>query len=138
MIQTAVHFEKRNYNLCTHDGLFEKQDPLQRMRLLVKSFDEADRLLGTEVVEGRFCVGFEIRASKLYSAEDEQRLCRVWFDTETRLPVRVEHEWPKKGDGSEAIERVILTEDQFEWDPTLPADTFVVRIPAGFKETAAN
>jgi hypothetical protein len=135
MIQTAVHFEQRSYNRRTHDGLYEKRDPIERMRLLVESFDEADRLLGTEVIEGQFCVGFEIQASKLNSAGGKEMVCRVWFDTDTRLPVRVEHEWPQTGDGSKAIERVILSEDEFDWNPALPADTFVVRIPTGFNES---
>ena len=85
---------------------------------------------GEQVVDGRKCVGFEISASK-YGSNPETWLDRVWFDEETRLPVRIEKSGrPVTGDASRTFTTI---QDQFDYAPQLPPDTFVPQEPpAGF------
>ena len=52
-----------------------------------------------------------------------------WLDTETKLPVRMEFERPRK-DGAGKNVRV---RDEFEWSPELPADTFEPYVPEGLR-----
>ncbi len=47
----------------------------------------------------------------------------MWFDAETKLPVKMEFEW---------LEGKRIT-GRFQWNPELPAETFIPNIPAGFE-----
>jgi hypothetical protein len=99
------------------------------MRFYVNLLDEADRLLGVEIVDGRECVGFEISASK-YGNNPEQWIDCIWFDVETKLPVCIEQRGrPVTGQPDKTFTTI---QDQFDYNPDLPADTFVPKTPEGF------
>jgi len=85
----------------------------------------ADRILEDRVIEGVGCFGLEISAKK-YGNNPDGALHRVWLDVETKLPVRMEFEWPQD-DGLRK-----RTKDRFKWNPYLPEGTFMPRIPKGF------
>ena len=130
MLQHYVRYDLRCYGVTRHKGSFGVQDPVDRMRFLVGQLDKADRLLGEETIEGRDCVGFEIRASQ-YGNNPDTWIDHIWFDTQTKLPVRIEQMGrPVTGDATRTITRIM---DQFVYDAQLSADTFLPQPPpAGF------
>ena len=130
MIQHYVRYDLRCYGATRHGGSFGVYDPNERMRFYTELVDKADRLLGEETIDGRPCVGFEIRASK-YGNNPETWLDRIWFDEQTRLPVRIEESGrPVTGDTTRTFTTI---QDQFDFAPQVPADTFIPQAPpAGF------
>ena len=79
--------------------------------------DKADRLLEEQVIDGRTCVGFEIRASQ-YGDNPETWIDRIWFDVETKLPVRIEQSGrPVTGDATRTFTTI---QDQFDLRPAAP------------------
>jgi len=84
-----VSFEHECYTIKTTEAGAYKRDPMTKLRSYVQELDRADRILETEVFEGRECVGFEIDRS-YYGDGFERRVDRIWFDVETKLPVRIE------------------------------------------------
>jgi len=75
------------------------------------------------------CIGFEISASKYGNNPAEWTDC-IWFDVETKLPVRMEKRGrPVTGHPQETI---TIIQDQFDYNPALSADTFVPYTPEGF------
>jgi hypothetical protein len=127
---TSVRFDTRTYYTAgPGTGSFGVTDPIERMRFYVKLIDKADRMLAALTIEGRQCVGFEIHASK-YGDNPDARVDRIWFDTQTKLPARIEAAGvPVTGKPSLTTTWV---QDQFDYNPVLPADTFTPQIPQGF------
>ncbi|MHC4085037.1 MAG: hypothetical protein ACYSU3_12245 [Planctomycetota bacterium] len=133
MIQHGIRFDLKCYGATRHKGSYGRSDPVDRIRFYVGLLDEADKLLGEEVIEDRNCVGFEISASK-YGDNPKEWLDRIWFDVDTKLPVLIERE--------RAIPRIktqtdyhphINVQDRFDYNPELPADTFIPQeAPEGF------
>lgn len=72
---------------------------------------------GTEEAAGRTATLVEVRGKDGYEVDGINRY-RLWFDEESRLPVRVEA-YDAQG---EALEKVEMTE--LEIDPEFPADFF--------------
>jgi outer membrane lipoprotein-sorting protein len=108
-------------------GFVEHEDMLERMRFYVGLSEKADRPLGTEIFDGRECVGFEISAAK-YGDNPQGRFDRIWFDVETRLPARIEsHGIPMSGG-----QTLVIIHDQFEYHAQVPADLFTPVIPDGY------
>jgi hypothetical protein len=129
MLQTSVRFDTHSHCTLRHVGRFGPSDPVEQARALVQLLDQAERVLGTASIAGHACVGFEVRASR-YGDNPESYLDRVWFDEQTRLPVRIEQTGrPVTGDASRTF-TVIL--DEFDYEPALDADTFTPAIPAEF------
>ena len=99
------------------------------LRRWVRLLCEANRILGTQTLEGRECVGFEISPGT-YEGFLVQVPVHVWFDTETKLPVRVERRGlPVNYDPTR---KLTLIYDQFDYYSLVPSDMFVVEIPEGF------
>lgn len=64
------------------------------------------------------------------SANPENWVDCIWFDTETKLPVRMEkHGRPVTNQPDKTF---ITIQDQFDYNPGLSADTFVPKTPEGF------
>jgi hypothetical protein len=103
------------------------------MRFYVKVLDNTDKLLGEKVIEGHNCVGFEISASK-YGNNPKEWLDRIWFDVDTRLPVLIERERAIPRDKTQTdYHPHISVRDRFDYNPELPADTFIPQeAPEGF------
>ena len=128
-LQHSIRYDLKSYFTHSGEGSFGNYDPVERMRSFVSLWDKADKLLGEKVIEGHDCVGFEISASKRGDNPEEWIDC-IWFDVETKLPVRIEQRGiPVTG---QADETFTIIQDQFDYDPDLSADTFVPRIPEGF------
>jgi len=126
MIQHYIRFDLKCYGVLRHGGSFGVDDPVERIRFYVGQLDRADQLLGEQIIDGRDCIGFEISASK-YGSNPETWLDRIWFDKETKLPVRIERSGrPVTGDPARTFTTV---QDQFDYAPPVPADTFIPQQP---------
>lgn len=91
--------------------------------------DNADRILDMQIFDGRECVGFEIDTSK-YGDNPEGRVDRIWFDVQTKLPVRIErHGRPITNRPGETFTHI---QDQFEYYAQIPVELFEPRIPDDF------
>ncbi len=134
-IQTSVRFDTGSFTVLRHSGSYGQQNPMERLRFYVRLLPKADRQLGPETIAGHECVGFEVRASQ-YGNNPDTWIDRIWFDANTRLPVRLEQSGrPLTGDDSATVTTIC---DQFDSDAILPADTFARTIPSGFIEADAD
>lgn len=127
--QHSVRFDLESYFTHTGPGSFGNYDPVDRMRFYVGLIDEADTLLGEDTIDGIQCVGFEISASQ-YGDNPGDWIDCIWFDVETKLPVRMEKRGRPVTDQSDKTFTTIQSE--FDYDPYLPADTFVPETPEGY------
>ena len=125
MLQHSVRYDLNSYFDNLHEGSFGEYDPVERMRSYVNRLDRADQLLGEEVIDGYNCVGFEIS-----SGTSGDRVDCIWFDTETKLPVRIEQRGLPVTDEPNRTTTIIM--DQFDYNPDLSADTFIPKTPEGF------
>ncbi len=132
LITYSVSHEHRRYTITTAKGGAYKRDPLERLRWYVGLLNKADRVLDTKTFDGRECVGFEIDTSK-YGSNPPGRTDRIWFDVETRLPVRIErHGLPVTDSPGQTF---TFIDDQFEYHAMIPAEKFVPKIPEGFVDS---
>ncbi len=121
-----VSFEHQCYTIKIREGGAYKRDPMTKLRWYVGLLPKADRILETQVFEDRECVGFEIGAGQ--SGDDpERRVERIWFDVETKLPVRIEkHGIPVTDSPGQTV---TFIDDRFEYHAQIPADMFEPVIP---------
>jgi hypothetical protein len=130
LVYTSVSYEHQCYGTDRHKGQAYEQDPVaEHITSYVRLLDRADRLLEMREFEGRECVGFEIGADA-YGDNPPERVDRIWFDIETRLPVRIEHHGRPVTDHPEQTFTHI--QDQFEYHAEVPAEMFAPVIPEGF------
>jgi outer membrane lipoprotein-sorting protein len=101
---------------------------MDHLRSYVRRLDKADRILKTQVFEGRECVGFEDRAGR--GNNPPERLDRIWFDVETRLPARIERHYVNPS--WDAGQTHIVIHDQFQYYAKVPVDLFTPQIPQGY------
>jgi outer membrane lipoprotein-sorting protein len=133
-IRYDVSFEYECYTVHRYEGGGHGRDPVSLLRFYVDLFiqGKADRELGTQIFEGRECVGFEISASK-YGSNPDEWIDRMWFDVDTKLPVRIEkHGRPVTGHPEQTF---TFIEDEFEYYAQVPAEMFTPEIPEGFVNT---
>ncbi|NOR65754.1 MAG: hypothetical protein GQ528_00175 [Woeseiaceae bacterium] len=128
-LQHSVRFDLKSYFTHSGEGGFGYHDPVDRMRFYVGLIDEADTLLGEDVIDGIHCVGFEISASK-YGDNPGDWIDCIWFDVKTKLPVRIEKHGRQVTNQPDMTSTIIQSE--FDYDPNLPADTFVPETPEGY------
>jgi hypothetical protein len=123
------YFERKNQAYAYDDEI------MRRLRSCVRLLDRADRLLETQVFDGRECVGFEVSPAK-YGNNPEGWLDRIWFDVQTRLPARIERHRPSSSFGAGQTDIVI--HDQFQYYAKVPVDLFIPQIPAGYVNAAPD
>ncbi|MHC4368630.1 MAG: zf-HC2 domain-containing protein [Planctomycetota bacterium] len=126
-----VSFEHQCYTIkVREDGAYQR-DPMQKLRSFVGLLDKADRILETEIFDGRECVGFEISTGMCEDGSKEV-IDRIWLDVETMLPVRMEkHGLPVTNNPGRTF---TFIDDQFEYHAQVPADIFEPEIPEDFIE----
>jgi len=129
LISYEVSFEFQCFTIKRTEGAAYQRDPVERLRFYVDLLDKADRILDTAVFDGRECVGFEISADK-YGNNPKTWTDRIWFDVETKLPVRIEkHGRPVTKQPGRTF---TFIQDQIEYYAQVPAEMFEPEIPAGF------
>jgi hypothetical protein len=130
----SICFDLKSYFTHSGEGSFGNRDPIERMRFYVNILEKTKnkRLLGEIVIEDHNCIGFEISASE-YGNNPEEWLDRIWFDIEMKLPVLIEKERGRSRDETNKnFHPFINVQDQFEYNPELPNDTFIPFVPEGF------
>lgn len=125
LIQTTVNYPRRSYRQITHGSTSHPNNPMDRIIFLIGWIGKADWFFESETIENTECFGFELSAKK-YGTNPDTSIHRLWFDTETKLPVKMEFEW-LQDDGPRKMIR-----DQFEWNAELPPETFIPEIPTDF------
>jgi outer membrane lipoprotein-sorting protein len=125
LIQTTVNYADRTYREVTYGSTSHPNNPMDWIIFLADYIDKADRFFESKQIDGIECFGFELSAKK-YGTNPDTSIHTLWFDAGTKLPVRIEHQRL----GSNGPIKTVC--DQFEWDPELPADTFIPEIPDGF------
>ncbi len=131
-LQHSIRYDLKSYFTHSGEGSFGNYEPIEWMREYVRLLDKADKLLGEKVIEDRNCVGFEISATK-YGDNPQEWLDRIWFDVDTKLPVLIEKERGCPRDKTKTdFHPFIRVQDQFDYNPELPADTFIPKTPEGF------
>ncbi|MGB2865888.1 MAG: zf-HC2 domain-containing protein [Sedimentisphaerales bacterium] len=129
LISYGVSYEHQCYTIRTNEGGAYQRDPMGRLRSYVNQLDKADRILDMATFEDRECVGFEIDTSK-YEDNPEGRIDRIWFDVQTKLPIRIErHGRPITSRPGETFTHI---QDQFEYYAQVPAEMFEPEIPEDF------
>lgn len=124
-----VSYEFQCYTTATSTPSQPVSDPVGMLQFYVNLLDKADRRLDANSFEGKDCVGFEVSAGK-YGDNPKEWTDRIWFDKDTRLPVRIEqHGRPVTGHPEETLTHV---QDQFQYAGEVPLDVFEPRIPEGF------
>ena len=131
LIQTTVNFTDRSYKEIIHGSKSHPDNPMDHIFFLAGYINKADRFFENRQIDGIECFGFELSAKK-YGSNPDTHIHTLWFDAETKLPVKTEFEWVQD-DGPRK-----MVKDQFEWDPELPAETFIPNIPADFTPEANN
>ncbi len=136
MTQTSLRVKSKTFQIDKHPESSASIDRVAQLRAVVKSVDRADRRFGPEEIEGIPCIGFEIAAAKVPELNSEGTY-RVWFNSETKLPVRIETEISelKEAAGLPGIRGMIIAFDHFEWSPRLPGNTFIPEIPEEAQKT---
>ena len=121
MIQTSIRYDSGTTTVLRHGGGFGNMDPVTRMRAIIERAEQAgDVELRFVQLEGGSYLMFEL-VQPDNDDPSKTTLQRVWFDPQTKLPVRTEFEYEHPSD---EIEKAILISDQFDWNPTLPPGTF--------------
>ncbi|UCG48989.1 MAG: zf-HC2 domain-containing protein [Phycisphaerales bacterium] len=130
-----VSYEFECYSIERYEPPQQKADPVQKLRFYVGLLEKAERILETELFEGRECVGFEIKASQ-YGNNPDSWTDRIWFDVETKLPVRIEmHGRPITGRPEQTF---TFIRDQFEYYAQVPVELFTPEIPEAFVNKSAS
>lgn len=127
LTQTVVSFTDKTYKVIAYGRESHPRHPIDDIWFPVGYVDRADRILENTEIEAVECFGLEISAKK-YGTNPDGMLHRLWFDVETRLPVRMEFEHIRN-DGTKSV----LVRDKFEWNPELPPDAFDPKIPEDFR-----
>lgn len=134
LIMTGVQYREKHYSVTHHPKTQQGEDanPLRRIEALPGLLAKSGRRIGIAKVDGRDAVEFEIEA-KAIDAQDDAATIHVWLDQATKLPLKVTYEFAPQG-GLGSVIATTLVQDQFEWNPPLPANTFDPQIPTGYSQ----
>jgi outer membrane lipoprotein-sorting protein len=137
LTMTSVRYNDKTYTI-THDPKARQEDvdSMRQIEALAQLLDKSGRRLGTARVEGQDAVEFEIAAKKIDAQADEATM-HIWLGQATKMPLKITYEFADRGCQLFLVAR-ILVQDHFDWNPTLPADTFEPEIPAGFTKVESK
>ena len=129
LLMVEVSLEHKCYFKRRNERYGFIPNPVEELGWYVRLLDRADRTLDTREFDGRECIGFEVSAGK-YGDNRDGRFDRIWFDLNTKLPMRIErHGLP---DSFDAGRSMTIIHDQFEYYTKVPVDLFEPQIPEGF------
>lgn len=132
LIHTTVNFNDKTYSIATYTKDDGPRHPMDNILFLAGFVNQADRILENAKIEGIECFGVEISAGK-YGGTPETTKHRLWFDMETNLPIRIEKvRTEDKYWQNNVTKKSVEVLDRFGWDPELPSNTFIPKIPEGF------
>ena len=117
----------KQYSITTMSEEYMEENTRVSPSGLIKEFMSYEyRNLGRKEIDGVEVEGIEVNESGFYGFEST--VGRLWINTETNLPVRMEIEglWG-------ATENTIITYD-YNWDAELDPSIFVTNIPADYEQ----
>lgn len=134
--KTSVQLKSKTFQVVKSAEQSNDSTRVARLYSIIDLLDQASRNAEPVEIDGKQVIGFHIEPLK--DASTDQLNCRIWFDTVTRLPLRVEIDISPSSDVSPDSERlrILMTWDDFHWRANLPDETFAPKIPAGFVEAA--
>ncbi len=134
---TSVRYDDKTYTVTTDPKTTaDDESPTAQLETLARRLEESGRRIGTTQLDGRDAVEFEASNQSL-DASNEAALVHVWLDPNTKMPLKITYEFDTPG-GFGQVARTILVQDDFDWQPALPSNTFQPEIPAGFAESESN
>jgi len=113
--ETMVDMANRTFRFHDYAGSSQFSHPILDILFVAGLIDRADRFDASVEKDGVRCCAVEISAKK-YGDNPDGMIHRIWLDTATNLPVRIEFEWPNR-DGSGTSREV---KDRFQWDLHYP------------------
>ena len=127
--QVRLSLMESNKTATVHQRIVDSQNDSQRqIKWLeqLKSFGKSpDKQLGTKEIDGRSCLGFEVKlAQAVYS---------IWVDSKTTDLVQVELAGMPKGS---AVTKSVMTD--FEFNLSLDPTLFSFDVPKGYEGTATT
>lgn len=141
LTHTTVDFDDKAYSVVTYtkdDGFRQPRHPMANIMFLAGVVDRADRILENAKIEGFECFGVEISAGK-YGETPASTKHRMWFDTKTKLPIRIETVRTEDSYQQENVtKKSVRVLERFVWNGELPDDTFKPTIPEGFTPADVN
>ena len=138
LTHTTVNFDDKTHRVVTYTKDDGPRHPMATILRLAGYVDRADRMLEDAKIGGIECFGVEISAGK-YGGTPASTKHRMWFDTKTKLPVRMEtvrtedKSWPEN-----VAKKSVRVLEWFKWNQTLGDDTFKPNIPEGFALADVN
>lgn len=104
-------------------------DPKSMVRRFVSC---RHKTLRPKTVEGVLCDGIETTDPAVLPGNGsmETFMARIWVDTQTDYPVRLEGEFTY----NHGRNRFTFVWDQFQWDPTIDPSVFEPNIPAEYRQ----
>jgi hypothetical protein len=130
MLYALVHRDRTYLRQRLSDDQVAEMQRQSDAQEIVRSFREYEhRSLGRRRIDGKMAEGIEISNPQEWVAVFEGGSWRLWVDTATQWPIRIELEGIARG-GSV---RKTYTLKDFQWNPALSARDFAVEIPVGYK-----
>jgi outer membrane lipoprotein-sorting protein len=134
---TSVRYGDKTYTVTLDPKARQTDaDPTKQFELLSTRLDESGRRIGTARVEGHDAVEFEIGAKQLDAQVDDATM-HVWLNQATKMPLKITYQFTTPGALGQVV-AMTLIQDHFDWNPTLPADTFEPAIPPGFTKVESQ
>ncbi len=137
IVQTSIRYDTKTYMVIEHPSSASAEDRVKHLRSIVQQASHDNQHLEPLEIEGKKCIGFEIVDRKANRTEGSEKR-QIWFDAETKLPALIKVNWPKPEGSSSSIEVSTMTLDRFDWNPQLPANTFLPAIPKGFAKATLS
>ncbi|MGB2866124.1 MAG: hypothetical protein WBC05_22515, partial [Sedimentisphaerales bacterium] len=131
LTQISVNRMNNTYQVLSYTADLQPTHPMSHILFLAGLIERADRFFKNKTIDEIECLGFEISAKKYGDNPDHKKHC-LWFDAETKLPVKLEFQWLK----DDVLGKTIS--NHFNWKPELPDDTFIPKIPKDFKLVEPN
>jgi len=131
--------EKKYMRMVLTDEMIKKsknqmQDPRDIFVKCVSNLSAEHKDLGKQIINGVEVSGIEVNNPPAIAAVYNNFVGRVWVDTASQYPVRMEIE-AQVGTGEQKI-NILMVMDDFEWGVELSPDIFKPDIPADFTMAA--
>jgi hypothetical protein len=121
------------------DWIPARTSPVERLEELSKFSGNADRELGTRVIDGHKTFGFEIDAKKIDPWEGSGK-AEIWLDATSHLPIRCRFESTESAAGCgftrEVLMHFITRFKDFQWNIDLDPKLFDATPPVGYTDVS--
>jgi outer membrane lipoprotein-sorting protein len=124
LVQTGYRIKDDSIHIDHHELGKSIPDMISHITSVVQLIDKSKRQFEPKKIDGIQCIGFEVE-SNIVDSKSKNGTYTVWFDTKTKLPVKVMYDRPIPANKNHQIKRMISTYDHFEWNPHFAENLFV-------------